>query len=210
MIDLYAAPTSNGLRAKIMLDETGLDYTLHPIDLGARANQSAEYLKLNPMGLIPTIVDPDGPKGADGGSFTLTQSMAILTYLANKSGKFLPENLMKDMHFQRDIMSIATDMTGVLMAILTIGRMSSPHQPTADDFGARFNRYMKYWDGLMADRQFVGANEVTIADFAFYPVVYRAKAVVPEYTEGCTNIDRWYAEIDARPGVQKGIDFSAH
>ena len=63
MIDLYAAPTSNGLRAKIMLDETGLDYKLHPVNLAEGANQSDEYLKLNPMGLIPTIVDPDGPAG---------------------------------------------------------------------------------------------------------------------------------------------------
>lgn len=209
MIDLYAAPTSNGLRAKIMLDETGLDYRLHPIDLAGRANQSAEYLKLNPMGLIPTIVDPQGPEGPDGGPFTLTQSMAILAYLAGKSGMFLPESLSKDMHFRRDIMSIATDMTGVLMAILTIGRMPDPHQPTMDDFGARFNRYMKYWDGLMADRKYAAADEVTIADFAFYPVVYRAKAAVPQFTGDCPNIDRWYAEIDARPGVQKGIDFSA-
>ncbi|CAN0531767.1 unnamed protein product, partial [Laminaria digitata] len=90
MIDLYAAPTSNGLRAKIMLDETGLDYKLHPVDLGARDNQTPDYLKLNPMGLIPTIVDPDGPGSTDGQPFTLTQSMAILAYLAGKSGKFLP------------------------------------------------------------------------------------------------------------------------
>lgn len=208
MIDLYAAPTSNGLRAKIMLDETGLDYTLHPVDLGARDNQTPEYLKLNPMGLIPTIVDPDGPADADGSPFTLTQSMAILAYLAKKSGKFLPTDLSQDMHFRRDIMSVATDMTGVLMAILTIGRMENPHQPTLDDFGARFNRYLKYWDGLMADRKYAGADEVTIADFAFYPVVYRAKAVVPQFTGDCPNIDRWYEEIGARPGVQKGLDFS--
>lgn len=208
MIDLYAAPTSNGLRAKIMLDETGLDYTLHAVDLGARDNQTPEYLKLNPMGLIPTIVDADGPADADGNPFTLTQSMAILAYLAKKSGKFLPQHLSQDMHFRRDIMSIATDMTGVLMAILTIGRMENPHQPTIDDFGARFNRYMKYWDGLMAGRKYAGAGEVTIADFAFYPVVYRAKAVTPQFTEGCPNIDRWYAEIGARSGVQKGLDFS--
>lgn len=208
MIDLYAAPTSNGLRAKIMLDETGLDYTLHPVDLGAGANQAPDYLKLNPMGLIPTIVDPDGPADADGTPFTLTQSMAILAYLAKKSGKFLPEHLSQDMHFRRDIMSVATDMTGVLMAILTIGRMENPHQPTLDDFGARFNRYLKYWDGLMEGRKYAGADEVTIADFAFYPVVYRAKAVVPQFTGGCPNIDRWYEEIGARPGVQKGLDFS--
>lgn len=209
MIDLYAAPTSNGLRAKIMLDETGLDYTLHPVNLAERDNQTPDYLKLNPMGLIPTIVDPDGPAGPDGKPFTLSQSITILTYLAGKSGKFMPDHLAMDMIFWRDVMSIATDMTGVLMAIFTIGRMENPHQPTMDDFGARFNRYMKSWDGLMADRKYAGADEVSIADFAFYPVVYRAKAVTPQFTEDCPNIDRWFAEIGARPGVQKGVDFSA-
>ena len=205
MIDLYAAPTSNGLRAKIMLDETGLDYTLHPVNLLEGANKSEEYLALNPMGLIPTIIDPDGP---DGKPMTLTQSMTILTYLATKTGKFMPDHLAMAMFFGRNTMSIATGMTGVLMAILTIGRMENPHQPTLDDFGARFNRYLKYWNGLMADQKYAGADEISIADFAFYPVVYRARAVVPQFTVECPNIDRWYEEIGARSGVQKGLDFS--
>ena len=68
-----------------MLDETGLDYTLHPVNLLEGANKSEEYLALNPMGLIP-IIDPDGP---DGKPMTLTQSMTILTYLATKTGKFM-------------------------------------------------------------------------------------------------------------------------
>ena len=106
-------------------------------------------------------------------------------------------------------MNIATDMTGVLMAILTIGRMKTPHQPTIDEFGARFNRYLSVWDGQMADREYASANEVTIADFAFYPVIYRAKAVTPQYTVGCDNIDRWYAIIGERPGVKKGLDFTS-
>ena len=206
MIDLYAAPTSNGLRAKIILDECGLNYTLHSVDLAGGANLSEDYLAKNPMGLIPTIVDPEGP---DGKPITLSQSMTILAYIATKSGMFLPDHLLKETFFWRDLMNIATDMTGVLMAILTIGRMKTPHQPTIDEFGARFNRYLSVWDGQMADREYASANEVTIADFAFYPVIYRAKAVTPQYTVGCDNIDRWYAIIGERPGVKKGLDFTS-
>ncbi|MEE2996654.1 MAG: glutathione S-transferase family protein [Pseudomonadota bacterium] len=205
MIDLYAAPTSNGLRAKIMLDETGLDYTLNPVNLAENENKTEEYLAINPMGLIPTIIDPDGP---DGEKITLSQSLTILTYLAKKSGKFLPDHLAADMVFMRNTMSIATDMTGVLMAIMTIGRMKDPHQPTIDEFGARFNRYLKYWNGLLARQKYAGADELSIADFAFYPVIFRAKEIVPQFTQGCPNIDRWYGEVGARPGVQKGLDFS--
>ena len=205
MIDLYAAPTSNGLRAKIMLDECGLPYTLRPVDLAVQAQLNADYLEINPMGLIPTIVDHEGP---DGKPLTLSQSIAILTYLAEKSGKFMPPHLAKDAIFWRDIYSIATDMTGVLASMMAITRMKEPHEPTMDEFGKRFNRYLEYWDGLMADRKFAAGGEVTIADFAFYPVVYRAKTVTPEYTQGCGNVDRWYAEIHSRPGVQKGVDFA--
>ena len=94
------------------------------------------------------------------------------------------------------------------MAILTIGRMDSPHQPTINEFGARYHRYLRYWDGILADQQYAGANEVSIADFAFYPVIFRSKSMIPEFTNDCPNIDRWYEEIGARPGVQKGLDFS--
>ncbi len=205
MIDLYAAPTSNGLRAKIMLDECGLDYTLHPMDLAAGAHKKPDYLAINPMGLIPTIVDSDGP---DGKPFTLSQSMAILVYLAGKSGKFLPENLSRDMIFWRDLMSICTDMTGNLMGLLTIARLPEPDQASMDTFGNRFNELLKVWDGLLADRKYAAGAEVSIADFAFYPVMFRCKGVAPQYAQGCPNVDRWFEETGARPGVQKGVTFA--
>ena len=76
MIDLHAAPTSNGLRAKIMLDETGLDYTLHPVNLAEGENKSDDYLALNPMGLIPTIVDPAAVAAIVGGAFLVAHLFA--------------------------------------------------------------------------------------------------------------------------------------
>ena len=204
MIDLYAAPTSNGLRAKIMLEECELAYTQHTVDLANGAQLESRYLSLNPMGLIPTIVDSEGP---DGNPLILSQSIAIMIYLSEKSNRFMPKNVSRNPVFWRDIMNIATDMTGVLMAVLAVGRMANPHLPTMDEFGARFNRYLKYWDGVLADSEFTAADEVTIADFAFYPVLYRAKAVTPQYTGGCDNVERWYSKMDARSGVQKGVDF---
>lgn len=204
MIDLYAAPTSNGLRAKIMLDECGLDYTLHAVNLQGGEHKTADYLKINPMGLIPTIVDPDGP---DGKPLTLSQSMAILTYLAGKSGKFLPEEKAQDAIFWRDVMSIATDMTGALFGVLTIMRLPETHDACVDVFGRRFHELLNVWDGLLADREYAAGDEVTIADFAFYPVVYRCKAAAPQYAEGCANVERWYEEVGMRPGVRKGVDF---
>ncbi len=206
MIDLYTAPTSNGLRPKIMLHECGIDYRLHAVDLMAGEHKSPEYLARNPTGLVPTLIDSDGP---DGKSLTLSQSMTMLFYLAEKSGQFLPQHLMRDMLYWRDIMSIATDLGGHLMSVLTIGREKEPHQPTMDMFGRRFNDILKVWDGLLSERQYCGGSEVTIADFAMYPVMLRCKNVVPLYAEGCPSVDRWYDEMSARPGVQQGLDFGS-
>ena len=206
MIELYAAPTSNGIRARIMLEECGLDYTLHMVNLLAGEHKREPYLSINPMGLIPTLVDSEGP---DGNPITLAQSLTILTYLAGKSGMFMPENRMQDMIFWQDIMSIGTDLGGMLMSVLTIGREKEPHVPTMDMFGKRFNDLLKVWDGMMAERRYCTGDEITIADFAMYPLLLRCRNVVPKYGEGCPNIDRWYEEIDRRPAVQRAIDFGS-
>jgi GST-like protein len=87
MIDLYTASTSNGKRVSIMLEEIGLPYVAHAVDLSQGEQGHAEYLELNPMGAIPVIVDTDGPTGKP---LRLAQSAAILVYLAEKTGELLP------------------------------------------------------------------------------------------------------------------------
>ena len=114
MIDLYAAGTSNGMRARIALEECGLPYTLHPIDLANGQNRSPEYLALNPVGEIPVIVDSDGP---GGGSLTLSQSLAIMVYCAEKVGKFIPTEPALRPAFSQAFMSAATDMGPMLGTI---------------------------------------------------------------------------------------------
>ena len=89
MIDLYAAGTSNGMRARIALEECGLTYNFHPIDLDKGENKTPQFLAMNPIGQIPVIVDNEGPGGKP---VTMSQSSAILMYCAEKSGKFLPKD----------------------------------------------------------------------------------------------------------------------
>ncbi|MEX2455576.1 MAG: glutathione S-transferase family protein [Rhodospirillaceae bacterium] len=205
MIDLYAAPTSNGLRAKIMADECGVDYTLHVIDMARGEHKGADYLKINPAGLIPALVDSDGPGGSP---VTINQSMAIMIHLADKSGKFMTPEQKTDPVFWQDLMNVATDMGSALMSVLMITRSSEPHAPSIEMFGNRFHDLLKIWDAALAERRFCAGDDVSIVDFAFYPVVLRCKAVTPQFAAGCPNVDRWYDEIGARPGVRKGIDFS--
>ena len=90
MLQLHTAPTSNGVRPRIMLEECGLEYELHVVDLQAGEHRRPEFLALNPLGLVPVLVSPEGP---DGGELVMTQSMNMLIGLAYQSGKFLPKEL---------------------------------------------------------------------------------------------------------------------
>src|SRR5260221_4733668 len=108
MIDLYAAGTSNGMRARIALEECGLAYKLHPIDLTKGEHKTPQYLALNPMGQIPVIVDNEGPGGK---KITLSQSSAIMVYCAEKAGKFIPKDPAKKAAMLEAYMSASTDIT---------------------------------------------------------------------------------------------------
>ena len=202
MIDLYAAGTSNGIRARIALEECGLPYTLHPIDLAKNEHKTPEYLAMNPNGQIPVIIDSDGPAGKP---LTLSQSMAIIVYCAEKSGKFIPTDPVARPAFSQALMSAATDMGPTLGAIFGIVRSPDPHRPTAEMFEGRWKGYLKVWDTTLGSRRYAAGNEVTIADFALYGIVARTKSVLPAICEGVPNVDRWLAENGARPAVQRAM-----
>src|SRR5215212_7523166 len=125
MIDLYAAGTSNGMRARIALEECGLPYTFHPIDLAKGENKTPRFLALNPNAEIPVIVDPEGP---GGNKITLSQSIAILEYCAGKAGKFIPTDSAQRPAYLQALMGAATDMGPLLGTIFAIVRSKEPHQ----------------------------------------------------------------------------------
>lgn len=205
MIDLYAAPTSNGLRAKIMLDECGLPYKLHPIDLMKGENKTPEFLKMNPMGAIPVIVDSEGPGGKP---VTMAQSVGILTYLAEKAGKFLPSDPSRRPIFWQALAAAATDLGPTLGDIFAIMRSPEKHQPSQAIFEGRFKNQLRVLDGYLGKQKYVAGDEITIADFATYAVVFRAEQTVAALLEGFPNLERWRKEMAARPGTQKGVKFN--
>jgi GST-like protein len=204
VIDLYAAGTSNGMRARIMLEECGVPYTLHPIDLMKGDQKKPEFLARNPWGQIPVIVDSDGPGGKP---LTLSQSVGIMLYLAEKTGKFIPKDPAKRAAFWQALLNAASDMGPTLGSIFTIVRSKEPHKPSQQIFEDRWKDYMKAWDDTLAKQKYCAGDEVTIADFALYGVVGRARGTVPALVEGYKNIARWADEIGARPGVKKGMAF---
>jgi len=204
MIDLYAAGTSNGMRARIALEECGLPYTLHLIDIAKGEHKTPAYLAMNPNGQIPVIVDSDGPGGR---KLTLSQSLAILVYCAEKAGKFIPTDPALRPAFSQAFMSAATDMGPMLGTIFGISRSKDPHVPTQQMFEGRWKDYLKVWDTTLGQQRFAAGKVVTIADFALYGTVARTKSVLPALCEGVPNVDRWLAEIGARPAVMRAMKF---
>src|SRR6476660_1958582 len=165
MIDLYAAGTSNGMRARIALEECGLKYNWHPIDLTKGGNKTPEFLALNPMGQIPVLVDNEGPGGK---KITMAQSSAIMMYCAEKAGKFIPKDPAKRAAMLEAYMSASTDITPGFGAINACVRAKEPHVAAGEMFKDRLKGYFKVWDGFLAKRKYAAGDEFTIADLSLY------------------------------------------
>src|SRR5918992_3247822 len=155
MIDLYAAGTSNGMRARMALEECGLAYKLHPIALDKGENKTAQFLALNPNGQIPVIVDHEGPGGKP---LTLSQSTAILIYSAEKSGKFMPKEGAARAAMWQALMSASTDITPTIGSIFAVVRSKDPHMPTANLFKERFRHYLKVWDATLGEQKYAAGG----------------------------------------------------
>ena len=204
MIDLYAAGTSNGMRARIALEECGLKYNWHPIDLTKGEHKTPQFLALNPNGQIPVIVDNEGPGGK---KVTLSQSSAIMIYCAEKSGKLIPNDPAKRAAMLEAYMSASTDITPMFGTVNACVRAKepAPYAAAADMFKGRLKNYFKVWDDKLAKQKYAAGDEVTIADLSLYAGYWRTKGAFPELVGGMANLERWAAEINARPGVQRAL-----
>ncbi|MBC7803900.1 MAG: glutathione S-transferase family protein [Candidatus Parcubacteria bacterium] len=204
MIDLYAAGTSNGMRARIALEECGLPYKLHAVDLAKGENRTPQFLAMNPNGQIPVIVDNDGPGGKP---VTLSQSTAILLYCAEKSGKFMPKDAAARPAVLQALMSASTDITPLFGALTAVVRSKDPHAPTAQAFKDRLRAFFKVWDEQLADRKYAGGGEISVADLSLIAGYLRTKGAYPDIVEGLPNLTRWADEMAAREAVQRAVKF---
>jgi GST-like protein len=204
MIDLYAAGTSNGMRARIALEECGLAYTLHPVALGKGEHRTPQFLAMNPNAQIPVIVDREGPGGKP---LTLSQSTAILLYCAEKSGRFMPRDGAARAAMWQALMSASTDITPVFGALFAVLQSKEPHEPSAELFRERLRQFFRVWDERLAAQQFAAGGEVTIADFSLYAGYARIKGAAPELLAGLPHLERWASEMAARPAIQRALKF---
>jgi GST-like protein len=203
MITLYSKATSNGRKVSIMLEETGLDYTVQPMALETKIQKEDWFLAINPNGRIPSITDDDGPGGA---AVSVFESGAILQYLAEKSGKFLPAagtarvEVLKWLFFA----SGHVTHTGLAVHWQVRNRDAGEEHAHLDMWQAENNRVYGVLERGLAARDYL-AGEYSIADIAAYPWIFRWDMQEIDI-ESYPNVKAWLARIAARQAVQRGLN----
>lgn len=203
MIDLYYWPTPNGHKASIMLEESGLDYRVHAIDILKGDQFSPDFLAISPNNRIPAIVDQDGP---DGDSFPVFESGAILMYLAEKSGRLLPQlpaeryRVLQWLFFQ---VGNVGPMFGQCGHFLGYAPEQVPY--AIKRYQDETRRLYGVMDGVLAQRPYLAGDSYSIADVATYPWLMPKVRELHQMTiEDFPHLHDWVERIAARPAVQRG------
>ena len=209
MIDVYSWATPNGHKVHIMLEETGLAYTAHPVDIGAGDQFKPEFLAISPNNKIPAIVDPDGPRGADGKPFSLFESGAILIYLAEKTGQFLPSEPAARYATLQWLM-FQMGGIGPMLGQTHHFRVYAPQQIeyAVNRYTNETRRLYGVMETQLGKTQYLAGNDYTIADIATFPWTRSWQNQGIEIDQ-FPNVKRWQAEISARPAVQRGVEVLA-
>jgi GSH-dependent disulfide-bond oxidoreductase len=200
MIQLYTWGTPNGKKVSIMLEEVGLPYEVHPINLAKGEQMTPEYLAINPNNKIPAIIDSDGPGGQP---LKLFESGAILMYLAEKTGKLWP----KDMRTRYEVIQwLMFQMGGVGPMFGQANyffRLAEKVPYAIERFHKEALRLYGVLDKELGQREYL-AGEYSIADIATYPWVGRHE-IHQVKLEQFPNVKRWFDAISTRPAVQRGM-----
>jgi GST-like protein len=198
LIDLYTWTTPNGRKASIALEELGLPYTVHPIDIAKDEQFAPEFLKISPNNKIPAIVDRETDT-------SLMESGAILIYLADKAGQLLPQEgkarhrVIEWLMWQ---MGGVGPMLGQAHHFLHFNKGAAPY--AEERFGKETHRLYGVLDRRLAEHEHV-VDDYSIADIAIWPWISRFQWQTVDLHE-YPNVKRWYEAIARRPAVQRGYD----
>jgi GST-like protein len=206
MIDLYTWPTPNGHKTHIMLEECGLAYTVHPIDIGAGDQFDPDFLKISPNNKMPAMVDQDGPGGKP---ISIFESGAILIYLAEKTGRFLP----RDPHGRYATLQWLMFQMGSIGPMLGQAHHFLRYAPEQIEYAMNryrneANRLYGVLDRRLKESPYLAGEEYTIADIAVWPWTRTPDRQGVE-REDYPDFVRWHEEIAERPAVQRGVQVLA-
>lgn len=203
MIELYAWPTPNGQKISIMLEEIGLPYEVIAVDINTGAQFDPEFLAISPNNRIPAIIDRDGP---DGAPIAVFESGAILVYLAEKTGRFLPS----------DPRGRTETLSWLMFQMSGLGPMCGQahhfRQMAGEDLPYAVARYTNevgrlysVMDRRLADAAYLAGADYTIADIACWPWVRPHRRQGQDLAD-YPNLADWFRRVGARPGVQRGME----
>lgn len=196
MIDVYAFSTPNSVKVPIALEELGLDYTLHGINIRQGLQKAPDFVAVNPNAKVPVLVD---------GALTLTESAAILVYLAEKTGKLLPisgegrARVFEQLFFHASGLGPAFGNVGFFRKFAP-----EPIPLAIDRFGGEALRIIGLLDGILGRQRFVAGDELSIADIAHFGWLWR-RQFAEVSIEAAPNVQRYIAELEVRPAFQRGI-----
>ncbi len=202
MLKLYVWKTPNGYKVPILLEELGLEYELIPINIAKGEQKTPEYLALNPNNKIPVLVDSDAPDK----TLTIFESGAILEYLAEKTGKFMPKDLqgkyqvIEWLMFQ---MAGVGPMFGQLAHFTRFAPEKIPYAITR--YTDETKRLLEVLDKRLGTVSYL-AGDYSIADMATWPWVRAFKSMDGASLADYPNVSRWFDEINSHPAVQKALE----
>ncbi len=202
MIEMYTWGTPNGRKASIMLEECGLPYRAHPIDIGKGQQFAPEFLAISPNNRIPAIVDPQGP---DGKPISMFESGAILIYLSGKTGKYLPRSVRDKYEALQWLMwqmGGVGPMFGQAHHFIRAKKDEVPYG--TERYVAEAKRLYGVMDRHLEGRTYLAAGEYSIADIATFPWIARHAWHRVDLAE-FPNVKRWFDIISRRPAVARGM-----
>jgi GST-like protein len=202
MFDVYAFATPNSVKVPIALEELRLAYTLHGVNVRKGEQRSDSFIAMNANAKVPVLVDLE----TEGAPFVLTESAAILVYLAEKTGELLGEGpqdrarVFEQLFFHASALGPAFGQSGFFQ------RQASEPQPLAiERFVTEARRTLKVLDGLLVDRPYVAGATFTIADIAHFGWLWRREFAGIDFAES-PHVARWYDEVASRPAVLRAIE----
>ena len=204
MIELYGMGSPNVVKVYIALEELGLPYHVHPVDVFSGKQFDAEFLKLNPNAKVPVIVDTDGPGGKQ---YTCFESGAILLYLAEKTGKLLPSDTAAKydaIQWLMTQMSTVGPMFGQFVHFLRFAPAGNDYSKSR--YLTQATRVSEVIDQRLADNAYLAGSEYSVADIATYPWLRNVPALLgADVAAKFPNVTRWVNLINDRPAVKKAL-----
>jgi GST-like protein len=206
MIEVYSWPTPNGHKVHIMLEECGLPYRVHAVDIGAGEQFDPAFLAISPNNKVPAIVDPDGP---DGRPISLFESGAILLYLAGKTGRLLPADVRGKYEVLQWLM-FQMGSVGPMLGQVHHFRVYAPDKIAyaIERYTNEARRLYGVMNRQIARQRYIAGDAYTIADIAVYPWLRSWKNQGIDWND-YPHLKGWFDEVGARPAVQRGVEVLA-